>query len=134
MLVILSAVSLLTFVQALSQSRASPLLASERSETATAATLVDSAFASILTVKAYIAAPYEQRSLDEVLDRLNRVSTKLDALWGVRSAAAQFVTMAMFVQGFWLGSKLVRGGKIGTGEIMAIFWVCLITTGCDGDG
>jgi ATP-binding cassette subfamily B (MDR/TAP) protein 1 len=69
--IILSAVPLLTFVQALSQSRASTLLASERSETATAATLVDSALASILTVKAFITAPYEQRFLDEVLNRWN---------------------------------------------------------------
>jgi hypothetical protein len=40
-LVILSAVPLLTFIQALSQSLASPLLNPERSEAATAATLVD---------------------------------------------------------------------------------------------
>ena len=127
-LVILSAVPLLTFVQGLSQSLASPLLASERSETATAATLVDRALASIATVKAFNATPYEQRSLDEVLDRLNRASKKLNAVWGATSAAAQFVTMAMFVQGFWFGSKLVRDGKINAGDVMAVFWACLIAT------
>jgi ATP-binding cassette, subfamily B (MDR/TAP), member 1 len=56
-LVILSAVPLLTVVQALSQSLASPLVASECSETETAATLIDRALASISTVKAFNAAP-----------------------------------------------------------------------------
>jgi ATP-binding cassette subfamily B (MDR/TAP) protein 1 len=127
-LVILSAVPLLTFVQALSQSLANPLLASERSESATAATLVDRALASISTVKAFNAAPFEQRTLDKVLNRLNRASKKLNAVWGAMSASAQVVSMAMFVQGFWFGSKLVRDGKIGAGDVMAVFWACLIAT------
>jgi hypothetical protein len=32
--------------------------------------------------------------------------------------------MAMFVQGFWFGSKLVREGRISPGN-MAVFWACL---------
>ena len=67
-LVILSTISLLTFVQAISQSLASRLLAAERSATAI---LADHALASIDTVKACNAVPYEQRSLDDVLRRLN---------------------------------------------------------------
>jgi ATP-binding cassette subfamily B (MDR/TAP) protein 1 len=127
-LVILSAVPLLAFVQALSQSLANPLLASERSESATAATLVDRALASISTVKAFNAAPFERRTLDEVLNRSNWASKKLNAVWGATCAASQFVAMAMFVQGFWFGSKLVRDGKIGAGDVMAVFWACLIAT------
>ncbi|EDR11397.1 uncharacterized protein LACBIDRAFT_323952 [Laccaria bicolor S238N-H82] len=34
----------------------------------------------------------------------------------------------MFVQGFWFGSKLVRGNKISAGDVMAVFWACLIAT------
>jgi ATP-binding cassette subfamily B (MDR/TAP) protein 1 len=33
--------------------------------------------------------------------------------------------MAMFVQGFWFGSKLVREGRISPGNVMAVFWACL---------
>ena len=124
-LVILSAVPLLTLVQALSQSLASP---SERFETATAATLVDRALASIATVKAFNAVPFEQKTFDAVLHRLNLKPKKLNAVWAATSAAAQFVTMAMFIQGFWFGAKLVREGKIGAGDIMAVFWACLIAT------
>jgi ATP-binding cassette subfamily B (MDR/TAP) protein 1 len=124
-LVILSAVPLLTFVQALPQSLTSP---SEWIETATAATLVDCALASIATVKAFNAVPFEQKTFDTVLHRLNLTSKKLNAVGGATSAAAQFVTVVMSVQGFWFGAKLIREGKIGAGDVMAVFWACLITT------
>ena len=43
-----------------------------------------------------------------------------EAVWGA--------TVAMFVQGFWFGSKLVRNGKIGAGDVMSVFWAYLIAT------
>jgi ABC-type multidrug transport system fused ATPase/permease subunit len=30
--------------------------------------------------------------------------------------------------GFWFGSHLVKDGKIGPGDVMAVFWACLIAT------
>lgn len=65
---------------------------------------------------------------DDMLTRLNQASKKLNAVWGATSTAAQFVIMAMFIQGFWLGPKLVRDGKIGARVVMAVFWACLIAT------
>jgi hypothetical protein len=49
-------------------------------------------------------------------------------VWGFTSGIAQFVLMAMFVQAFWFGSKLVRENKIEPGDVMAVFWACLIAT------
>ena len=112
-LIILSAVPFLTLVLGLCQSLATPLFASEGSEESTAATL--DALASI------DGAPYEQRSLDEVLERLNRTSNTLNAMWGAISTTARFVTMAMFVQIFWFSAKLVRDSKIGAGDVVAVF-------------
>ncbi|OBZ73093.1 hypothetical protein A0H81_06993 [Grifola frondosa] len=34
--------------------------------------------------------------------------------------------MAMFVQDFWFGARLVLAGHLSTGAVMAIFWACLI--------
>ncbi len=36
--------------------------------------------------------------------------------------------MAMFVQAFWFGAKLVREHKVSPGDVMAVFWACLIAT------
>ncbi|KAJ7285724.1 P-loop containing nucleoside triphosphate hydrolase protein [Mycena rebaudengoi] len=127
-LVILSAVPILMIIQTLSQIFAGPLLNVERSTTATAATLVDRATSSISTVKAFNAAHYEHTNLGAALDRMTSATKRLNSLWGLTSGLAQFVMMGMFVQGFWFGSKLVKDGKIGPGDVMAVFWACLIAT------
>ncbi|KAF7338206.1 hypothetical protein MVEN_02045700 [Mycena venus] len=127
-LVILSAVPILMVIQTLSQIFAGPLLNVERATTATAATQVDRAVSSISTVKAFNAAGYEQTNLGAALDRMTAATKRLNAVWGLTSGLAQFVMMSMFVQGFWFGSKLVKDGKIGSGDVMAVFWACLIAT------
>ncbi|KAJ7271891.1 P-loop containing nucleoside triphosphate hydrolase protein [Mycena haematopus] len=127
-LVILSAVPILVVIQTVSQILAGPLLNVERAATATAATQVDRAVSSISTVKAFNAAAYEQSTLGAALDRMTSAAKRLNAVWGLTSGLAQFVMMGMFVQGFWFGSKLVKEGKIGPGDVMAVFWACLIAT------
>jgi len=121
-------VPLLTILQSISQAFATPLLAAEREQTGVAATIVDRAVAAISTVKAFNAQPLEANRAKESFDKLERAAGKLNTLWGLTSGSAQFVMMAMFVQGFWFGSKLVRDGKISPGDVMAVFWACLIAT------
>ncbi|KAF8625845.1 hypothetical protein AX17_006741 [Amanita inopinata Kibby_2008] len=127
-LVILLAVPILTLIQGLSQSIAGPLLARERAHSATAATLIDRAIAGIATVKAFNAVPHELSSTSTNLDTLERAAGILTAVWSVTSGLAQFVMMGMFVQGFWFGSKLIRDGTVKPGDVMAVFWACLIAT------
>ncbi|TBU63518.1 P-loop containing nucleoside triphosphate hydrolase protein [Dichomitus squalens] len=127
-LVILSAVPLLMVIQTLSQGFAGPRLAVERAASASAATLVDRAVAAIATVKAFNAEKYEEEQLSEMLERIQSAANKCHAVWGVSTAASQFVMMAMFVQAFWFGSKLVRDGTISPGTVMSVFWACLIAT------
>ncbi|KAJ7119608.1 P-loop containing nucleoside triphosphate hydrolase protein [Mycena epipterygia] len=125
-LVILSAVPILVIIQASSQAVAGSLLATERQQTAVAATLVDRAATGISTVKAFNAAAHEQTALGAVLDRVEKAVWKLVAVWGFTSGLAQFVMMGMFVQGFWFGAGIVKAGTIGAGDVMAIFWACLM--------
>lgn len=125
-LVILSAVPALMFVQILSQRFAGPLVNSERQQTAVAASLIERAVNAIATVKAFNAQSYEKSALDTPLDKINRVTIKVNGVWGMTSALSQFVSMGMFVQGFWFGAKLVRDGSVSAGDVMAVFWACLI--------
>ena len=127
-LVILATVPLLVLLQSVSQSLASPLLDTERSHTAIAATLIARATSSISTVKAFNASDHEHAAVSRILSRIQRVSIRLISVWSMTSCLSQFVMMAMFAQGFWFGSKLVREGKISPGDVMAIFWACLIAT------
>ncbi|CCM02000.1 uncharacterized protein FIBRA_04074 [Fibroporia radiculosa] len=127
-LIILSAVPVLMFIQALSQVFAGAYLNVERAQTATASTLVDRAVSAISTVKAFNAENHEHDNISRVLDAVQTAANKCVTVWGISSSFAQFTTMAMFVQGFWFGSKLVRDGTISPGDVMAVFWACLIAT------
>jgi ATP-binding cassette subfamily B (MDR/TAP) protein 1 len=127
-LIILSVVPLLILIQSFSQSIASPLHFRERSEIGTTATLVDRALTAISTLKAFNAQVFELTKAIGAFETLRLAARSLNRVWGVTSALAQFATMAMFVQGFWFGSKLVRDGKVSTGDVVATFWACLIAT------
>ncbi|KAG6917935.1 hypothetical protein DXG01_000372 [Tephrocybe rancida] len=127
-LVILSAVPLLVIIQGFSQAVATPLLHTERTLTAKAAGLVDRATSSIATVKAFNAQDFEAATASSVFDTLNTAGRKLNAVWGLTSALGQFTSFAMFVQGFWFGAKLVREHRVAAGDVMAVFWACLIAT------
>lgn len=123
-LVILSALPFLIIIQAVSQALVGPRLTNEASLTAQAASSVTRVAANINAVKAFNAASYEA----SLLARIPTALTSLPAIWGVTAGMSQFVTMAMFVQGFWFGAYLVRQGKNQPGDVMAVFWACLIAT------
>ena len=123
-LVILSAVPFLILIQGFSQAFATPRLAQERSLIAHAASLVSRVVSNIGAVKAANAAPYEL----SLLSRVAVAVQSLGAIWGVTAGTSQFVTMAMFVQGFWYGAHLVLQGKNTPGDVMSVFWACLIAT------
>jgi ATP-binding cassette, subfamily B (MDR/TAP), member 1 len=111
-LVILATIPLLIILRSVAEYFSSPRIAC--------------AISSISTVKAFNATQYEHASVSHIFSRIRRVTIRLISLWSVMSCFAQFVTMAMFAQGFWFGSKLVREGKISAGDVMAVFWACLI--------
>ncbi|KAF9528280.1 P-loop containing nucleoside triphosphate hydrolase protein [Crepidotus variabilis] len=127
-LVILSALPLLVLVQGFSQAFARPLLDYERQQTATVATIIERAASAIATVKAFNAVSFELARATASFSRLRKAAGKLNVLWACTSGTSQFVIMAMFVQGFWFGSKLVRDGTISPGDVMAVFWACLIAS------
>jgi ATP-binding cassette, subfamily B (MDR/TAP), member 1 len=94
-----------------------------------AATLVDRAFASISTVKAFSAEANEGSSLSSTHQTLNRAELKTNVIFALSSASSQFVTLAMFVQGFWFGARFVREGILSAGDVMSVFFARLIAAG-----
>ncbi|KAJ2913175.1 hypothetical protein MD484_g7239, partial [Candolleomyces efflorescens] len=127
-LVILSAVPLLVLIQAISQSFATPLLLQERTSISVSATIIDRCLNAITTIKAFNAQPTETARADRSFETMKLKAKRLSGVWGFTSGLAHFVMMGMFVQGFWFGSKLVREGKVSPGDVMAVFWACLIAT------
>lgn len=123
-LVILSALPFLILIQGFSQAFVSPRIAHERTLLARAASLVTRACIHIAAVKSSNAQSHES----SLLARIPPALPSLPTIWGITAGTSQFVTMAMFVQGFWFGAYLVRQGKNAPGDVMSVFWACLIAT------
>ncbi|KIO30112.1 hypothetical protein M407DRAFT_225395 [Tulasnella calospora MUT 4182] len=127
-LVILSSIPLLVFVQGLSQSFTIPLYNAERSQSAAAGTHIERTVRNIPTVKAFNAQQKEQNKVNHLLEVARQAYRRCCVAWGLTSGMMQFILWAMFVQGFWFGSKLVREGKLTPGQVMAVFWACLVAS------
>lgn len=125
-LVILATVPITVVIQAFSQGFAGPLLERERNSVAKAGSVISRAVAAISTVKAYNSAQYESTSLGVHLQDLYTVTVKAATLWGFTTAVTQFTLLSMFVQGFWFGSHLIQKGQLTFGEVVSVFWACLI--------
>ncbi|KAG8895937.1 hypothetical protein FRB99_000257 [Tulasnella sp. 403] len=127
-LVILSSIPLLVFIQGISQNLAIPLYNRERTSSSSAGTHIERAVRSITTVKAFNAQTREKRIVDVLIQAAKTAYSRCCMVWGVTAGLTQFILFAMFVQGFWFGSKLVRDGSITPGQVMAVFWACLIAS------
>lgn len=118
----------LTFNQSTSQSLALPKLNDKQVYMATAATLVDRAVAAIAIVKAFSVQSHKEAKLAKVLDKVQASANGCLTVWGITLSLSNFAMMAMFIQGFCFGTNLVRSRTISLGDVMAVFWACLITT------
>ena len=127
-LVILSVVPLIIILQIVSQRLAGPLLAVERVQLGLAATLAERAVSAIATVKAFNAISFEHSAFLSVTQKLQNTAWRISRVWAFTSGLNQSLAMGMFVQGFWFGSRLVRSGEVGVGNVTAVFWACLIAT------
>lgn len=127
-LVILSSIPLMIIVQFLTQIFSFRYLSAERSNTASASTIIDRAIASITTVKAFNAQRFEEARSNYAFDEIMRASHSCAVVWSFSAGFSGFIMFGMFVQGFWYGSKLVREGQITAGDVLAVFWSCLIAS------
>ena len=127
-LVVLSAVPGIVLVQAIGQATVGPLLAASRKETAVLGTLIERALNAIATVKAFNAQSHEYTQVTAAIGRMTTADVKCNVGWGSIGGSSQFFSMVMFVQGFWFGSKLVRDGSATPGDVMSVFWACLIAS------
>lgn len=127
-LVVLSAVPLMMIVQIISQSVAGPAYNAERKATASAATRIERAIASIATVKAFNASSIELSAASNLIDASVTAYRKCAAVWAGASGMSQFVLFGMFVQGFWYGTHMVHSGNANAGTVMTVFWACVIAS------
>lgn len=125
-LAILSTVPLVIVIQAIAQRHGMPLYERECAGTAKAGTLLERAMSNIATIKAFNASSREANNFNRVVDDIRFDANRSSTVWGVTLGFSQFQSMTLFIQAFGFGSKLVRDRQISPGDVMAVFWACLI--------
>lgn len=127
-LVTLSTIPLVVIVQIITQVRAASLYSAERRGFAEASTDVERCTNAISTVKAHNAQAAEKARFDGMIDRVKVALVKQAVVWGLSISLTDFLLLATFVSGFWYGADLVRQGKLQSGDVMTIFWACLLAS------
>ena len=125
-LVILSVVPVIVILQIILQRIAGPLLAARDTQLVLATTLVERAVSAIATVKAFNAISQEQSAFFSVTQQLQNSAWRINRIWAVAYGLNKFISLGLFVPGFWFGAKLVRDGTVEAGHVMGVLWACLI--------
>ncbi|QRW13276.1 ABC transporter transmembrane region [Ceratobasidium sp. AG-Ba] len=125
-LLVLASIPLLVILQGVSQSLAMPRYDTEQNLLAQAGDVTATSMTAIATVKAFNAQSTTASRVNVLLDRARKAAHASAAVWGFTAGGTQFILFAMFVQGFWFGSALVRKGHVSPGQVMGVFWACLI--------
>ena len=92
-----------------------------------ASRIINQALSAIETVKLFNGQDHEKNQYDITLQKAAKEFNEQVKLNAAQIGLVRFVTLAMFVQGFWYGSKIVRSSdnEDTVGDVMTTFWSCL---------
>ncbi|RIA92106.1 P-loop containing nucleoside triphosphate hydrolase protein [Glomus cerebriforme] len=128
-LVILSTMPLILIVIAFTTRRANPLIVKERDIFIKAGNVLENALAAIKTIRSFNGEEKEDKKHYECLQEANNVSSSLAWIFALRTGLVQFLTLSLFVQGFWFGSILVADKKLAPGDVLSVFYASLLGLG-----
>ena len=86
------------------------------------------AISSIDTVKCYNGQDFEIWQYSRAIRKTAAFYLRQAHSNALQIGFVRFVTLGMFVQGFWYGSHLVNTGKRNPGDVLTAFWSCLMAT------
>jgi ATP-binding cassette subfamily B (MDR/TAP) protein 1 len=128
-LVILAAVPLALGLLGFLSSRTQPHISKQKLHLERASQTASCAINSIDTVKAFNGQSREQSTFSKAIDFAAAEQKSLARLHALQMGFIRLFTFIMFVQGFWYGTKLVRGSHHSPpAAIMTTFWSCLMAT------
>jgi len=128
-LIILALIPVALFLIAYLSSKIQPHLDRQKQYLAVASQTASSAITWVETVKAFNGQAHELGGFAKAAGLASAEYRKQSHLGGLRMAFVRIISLGMFVEGFWYGNKLVRGGSGFTpADIMTTFWSCLMAT------
>ncbi|CCD24468.1 ATP-binding cassette a-factor transporter STE6 NDAI_0D01540 [Naumovozyma dairenensis CBS 421] len=98
----------------------------ENSETGKAAQLLNWSMNSAQLVKLYCTQAYEIHSFKELVGQCNDLFIKSCFYVSANTSILRFLSLSMFVQGFWFGAIMVKKGKLSIKDVITCFHSCLM--------
>jgi ATP-binding cassette subfamily B (MDR/TAP) protein 1 len=127
--VIISTLPIMAIMVPLISTRIQPNIELQTARLTEAAKHIMNAFSVIETVKCYNGQDAEIYRYSLLLRQAAGFYTRQVNWNALQASLLRFVTLAMFVQGFWYGSTLVDKEQNSTGTILTAFWSCITATG-----
>lgn len=126
--VILAGVPIALGVMALLSKRMPGHVHEQKEHLAEATRIVHRAISSIETVKCLNGQPFELRNFTKAVMAAGAAYRAQANNQALQMGVIQFITFAMFMQGFWYGGYLVSQSQSTAGDVMTTFWSCLMAT------
>lgn len=105
-----------------------PIMEGQRAELTKAAKLASSAISSIVTVKHCNGEDAELQQYSNTISEAAKWSLKENIVCAIEIGSLHFLTLSMFVQGFWFGGYLVSRGELDPGQVLTTFWASFQAT------
>jgi ATP-binding cassette subfamily B (MDR/TAP) protein 1 len=125
----MSTLPLIAVLVPLISSRIEPNIELQTSQLTQAAKHVMNAFSVIETVKCYNGQASELWRYARILQKAELYYANQVNWNALQAALLRFITLAMFVQGFWFGATLIEKSKEASSSILTAFWLCIMATG-----
>ncbi|KAL8918630.1 MAG: hypothetical protein Q9172_005346 [Xanthocarpia lactea] len=106
-------------------SRMQPSIDAQAKELSTASKIANNTLKAIDVVKCFNGQDFETWQYAKAINRAAKkylIQAKANAS---QIGFVRFITLSMFVQGFWYGSHIVITGKKEPGQVLTAFWSCL---------
>ena len=126
-LVILAIIPVSTFALKVLSDRLRLPLRNYASERDVSAAITKRAVSAIQIVKCYDGKKFEIQQYTQSLRRASQYFIQQARVSALQIGFVRFISLAIFVQGFWYGSSVVASGSLTAGDILTVFWACLIS-------
>lgn len=125
-LVILATLPISGFILSFISARMQPSILGQQEEISTAVKNAIGAFSAIETIKCFNGQAFEKKQFADTIKRAAKYYVRQANMNAMQLGFAKFITLSMFVQGFWYGSHLVISGQKSTGDIITTFSCALV--------
>lgn len=125
----LATMPIIAVLMPLFASRIQPMIELQTTHLSMAAKHASNAFSIIDIVKCYNGHVQEQRRYTHAIKQAATCYHRQVTWHAGQSAVLRFITLGMFVQGFWYGSTVLERDAESAGRIFTAFWSYLLATG-----